>query len=222
MCLRSPRIALRCVLGLALAAGAGTAFAAAPTPERVLELCAQVEGPAHCGRLVEAEQLKGLPNLAVRDGDTLKVTLFPSGTRDFVDVNTLGGGRSYAVWDYWSPVNTVVLFTTDGERIGYAVLQRATNQLTALPSEPLLAPNRQLLAAADFCDKGCDNEITVWRVARDGVRKAQVFKPAAAWTDVTLKWNDASDALAIQYTLVGEDKPRTLDRKLDAAEWRRL
>lgn len=222
--MRAPlsRIALRCVLVLALAAGGGIAIAAAPTPERVLELCAQVEGPAHCGRLVEAEQLKGLPNLAMRDGDTLKVTLFPSGTREFVDVDTFGGARSYAVWDYWSPVNTVVLFTTEGERIGYAVLQRATNQLTALPSEPLLAPNRQQLAVADFCDKGCDNEITVWRVARDGVRKAQVFKPAAAWTDVTLKWNDTSDALTIQYSLVGEVKPRTLDRKLDAAEWRRL
>ncbi len=39
--------------------------------------CARnVEGPAHCGRLVEAEQLKALPNLAVRDGDTLRVSLF--------------------------------------------------------------------------------------------------------------------------------------------------
>jgi hypothetical protein len=217
----SPRRALR-VLALALAAGGGGAFAAAPTPERVLELCAQVDGPAHCGRLVEAEQLKGLPNLAVRDGDTLRVTLFPSGTREFVDINTFGSARSFAIWDYWSPVNAVVLFTTAGERIGYAVLQRATNQLAALPSEPLLAPNRQLLAAADFCDSGCDNEISVWRMARDGVRKAQVMKPTAAWTDVTLKWNDASDALTIQYTLAGEDKPRALVSKLDAAEWRRL
>ena len=37
------------------------------------ELCAQADGPAHCGRLVEADQLKALPNLAMRDGDTLKV-----------------------------------------------------------------------------------------------------------------------------------------------------
>ena len=219
---RSPRIALRRVLAMAIVAGSSLAGAAPPTPERVLELCAQVEGPAHCARLVEAEQLKGLPNLAVRDGDTLRVTLFPSGTRTLVDVNTFGSARSYAIWDYWSPINAVVLFTTQGERIGYAVLQRATDQLTLLPAEPLLAPTRQQLAVADFCEDGCDNEITVWRVARDGIRKALAWKPAAAWTDVTLKWSDAADALTIQYSLAGEDKPRTQNRKLDAPDWRRF
>jgi len=218
----SLRRAARLVVAAAFAACGSHAGAAAPTPERVLELCAQVDGPAHCGRLVEAEQLKGLPNLATRDGDRLKVTLFPSGTREFVDVYTFGSARSYAVWDYWSPVNAVVLFITEGERIGYAVLQRATNQYTVLPSEPVLAPNRQYLAVADFCDKGCDNEITVWRVARDGLRKALAWKPVAAWTDVTLKWNDAADALTIQYTQGSEDKPRTQDRKLDAPDWRRF
>ena len=78
----------------------------------MLELCAQVEGPSHCGRLVEAEQLKVLPNLAVRDGDTLQVSLFPSGTRDFVDTIASQNERTYALWDYWSPINAVVLFTT--------------------------------------------------------------------------------------------------------------
>lgn len=219
---RSPRIALRRVLAVAIVAGSSLAGAAPPTPERVLELCAQVEGPAHCARLVEAEQLKGLPNLAVRDGDTLRVTLFPSGARTLVDVNTFGSARSYAIWDYWSPINAVVLFTTQGERIGYAVLQRATDQLTLLPAEPLLAPTRQQLAVADFCEGGCDNEITVWRVARDGIRKALAWKPGAAWTDVTLKWSDAADALTIQYSLAGEDKPRTQNRKLDAPDWRRF
>ncbi|MEO8751726.1 MAG: hypothetical protein ABI624_03515, partial [Casimicrobiaceae bacterium] len=65
------------VAGLCASLFAAALMAMPPTPERVLALCAQVEGPAHCGRLVEAEQLKALPNLAVRDGDTLRVTLFP-------------------------------------------------------------------------------------------------------------------------------------------------
>jgi hypothetical protein len=218
---RSLRMALRCALVAAAAANAGPTSGAPLARERVLELCAQVDGPAHCARLIEAEQLKVLPNLAVRDGDRLKVTLFPSGAREFVDVSTFGDSRSYAVWDYWSPVNAVVFFTTEGLRIGFAVLQRATNQLTMLAAEPLLAPNRQHLAVADFCTDGCDNEITVWRVARDGIRKTLAWKPAAAWTDVTLQWNEPADALTIEYTLAGEEKPRSQIRKLDAPDWKR-
>ena len=67
--------------------GAGAVRSRASSPqrrrrrrrERVAELCAQVESPAHCGRMIEAEQLKALPNLARRDGDTLTVPLFPVG-----------------------------------------------------------------------------------------------------------------------------------------------
>ena len=66
-------------MGGALLVGAGLALAASPTPEHVLELCLHAEGPAHCGRLIEAEQMKTLPDLATRDGDTLRVTMFPSG-----------------------------------------------------------------------------------------------------------------------------------------------
>ncbi len=210
---------LRCaaLAGLALAAAAH----AAPLPqERVLQLCAQTDGPAHCGRLIEAEQLKALPSLAVRDGDRLKVTLFPSGTREFVDTTTTTDVRSFALWDYWSPVNAVVLFTTVDDQIRYAVLQRATGQLTALPAEPVLAPNRQHLAAADFCADDCDNELSVWRVARDGIRKAASFRPPGAWRDVTVTWKDG-DSLIVVYTLPGEDKPRSQDRRLDAPDWRR-
>jgi hypothetical protein len=199
---------------------AGAAPAAPPTPERVLELCAQVESPAHCGRVVEAEQLKALPNLAVRNGDTLKVSLFPSGSREFVDSLARNSERSYALWDYWSPVNAVVLFVAAGDATSYALLQRATGNLTPLPAEPSLAPDRQRLAVADFCAKHCTNEITVWRVARDGVRRELAFRPATAWADVTVAWKDG-ETLTLQYTLPGDDKPRTLERKLSAADWQR-
>ena len=199
-----------------------TVDAASPTPERVLELCAQVDGPAHCARLVEAEQLKSLPNLAIRDGDQLRVSLFPSGARDFVDVTTPDGrGRTYALWDYWSPINAALLFTTDRERIGFALLQRATGQVTVLPAEPFLAPDRQRIAVADFCASHCDNELTVWRVTREGVRRELAFRPAESWSDVTVAWKDA-DALSIQYTIVDEDTPRKLERKLADTGWQRL
>jgi hypothetical protein len=208
------------VAGLLAAIVVGSLHAAPPTPERVLELCAQVEGPSHCGRLVEAEQLKALPNLAVRDGDTLRVSLFPSGSRDFVDTIMTQNERTYALWDYWSPVNAVVLFITAGDELRYAVLQRATSALSVVPAEPVLAPDRQRVAVADFCSKRCENEITVWRITRDGLRKEATFKPAVPWSDVTVAWKGA-EALTIQYTPPGEEKPRTLERGLADAEWKR-
>ena len=68
----------------ALAAFAISGSEAAPlTPAQVTKLCGEAEGPAHCGRLVEAEQLKRLPGLAVREGNSLRVALFPAGNVTF-------------------------------------------------------------------------------------------------------------------------------------------
>jgi hypothetical protein len=195
---------------------AALAVHAALSPQRVIELCSGADGPAHCGRLVEAEQLKQLPNLATRDGDTLTVTLFPSGTRVLADTPD----RAYALWDYWSPVNAVVLFVTAGDELSYAVLQRANGQLTALPAEPVLAPDRQRLVVADFCSSGCSNELSVWRVSRDGIRKDLVWRPPAPWSNVSATWKD-SETLSLQFTPAGTSEARTQERKLGAADWKR-
>lgn len=213
---RLPRLAA----GTFLVVAATLARSAAPTPERVLELCVGVEGPAHCGRRIEEAQLKSLPNLAVRDGDTLKVSLYPSGTREFLDTNPIGNERSYALWDYWSPVNAVVLLVTAGEATSFALLQRATGNLTALPAEPVLAPDRQRLVVADFCTKHCTNELSVWRIERDGVRRELGFKPEIAWSDVTATWK-SGDTLTLSYTLPGQEAPRSVERRLSAADWQR-
>ena len=67
----------------AVAARALPAAGAVPLPaDEIAKLCADAEGPAHCGRLVEAQQLKRLPGLAVRDGDTLRDRALPVGQRD--------------------------------------------------------------------------------------------------------------------------------------------
>jgi hypothetical protein len=206
----------------ALALAACVAVQAAPvTPARITELCAQAEGPAHCGRLVEADQLKALPNLAVRDGGTLKVLLYPTGTREFVDVDTLHGSTTWSLWDYWSPINVVVLFTTDMDRLGYATLQRTTGQVTAMPAEPSLSPDRQHVAVADFCAANCDNEVSVWLVARDGIRKELGWKPDAPWSDVSAQWK-GDNTVVLEFTLKGEDKPHTVERRLADADWQRF
>lgn len=213
---------LRPVAGAALIAaaiGAGmSAFAAPPTPAQVATLCAAAEGPAHCGRLIEEAQMKALPNLAKRDGDTLNVSLFPSGQRAFVDLVAVNTEKAYALYDDWSPVNAVVLLVTAGDDASFAILQRANGQVTELPAEPVLAPDRQRLAVADFCAK-CSNELTVWRVSRDGIRKELAFTPTPAWTDASVTWKDA-DTLVLQYT-PASGQGGTLERKLDAPGWRK-
>jgi hypothetical protein len=188
--------------------------------ERMMELCANVEGPAHCARILEAEQLKALPDLAKREGDTLTVRLFPSGTRVLADSLAANTERSYALWDYWSPINAVVLFVASGDDVRYAVLQRATGQLTTLPAEPVLAPDRQRIAVADFCSRNCTNEVSVWRVSREGVRRELTFRPPADWSDVTVAWKDA-ETLVLQYDPAGGGERKSVDRKLAASDWKR-
>lgn len=198
------------------------ASTAAPlSTEEIERLCANADGPVDCGRKVEAVQLARLPRLATREGDTLKVSLYPSGTAPFADVEATTGGRYYALWDFLDPINAVVIFTLDGDDSRFTVLQRATGRKTELPAEPKLSPDRQRLVTADFCKERCVNELAVWRVGRDGIRKELAWKPAEAWADAGASWKDA-DTLVVEYTLAGEATSKTLDRKLDQSGWQRL
>jgi hypothetical protein len=211
----------------ALAAAAGVAAVTAPdaaavplTPEELAHVCAPADGPAHCGRLVEEIQMKRLPNLATREGATLKVSLFPSGSQAFVDTETTTGGRSYSLWDYFPEINAVLLYTTDGDDAGFALLQRATGRRVDLPSDPKVSPDRARLVTADFCKSRCTNELAVWRVTREGIRKESVWKPANAWQDATAIWMDA-ETLAIEYTAAGAADAAKLVRKLSDPGWSR-
>lgn len=204
---------------VALALGA----AAAPLPrEEVVKLCSQAEGPGHCGRLVEEVQLKRLPGLARRDGNELRVTLFPTGSQVFADTDTLQGGKSFSLWDYLDRINAVVLFATEDDRAGFLILQRINGRTAALPAEPVLAPDRQRLATADFCATACDNELVVWRVTRDGVRREAAWKPRdEAIADATVRWT-GDETLVLDYTRAGEAAPRQLVRKLGDPDWQRF
>lgn len=205
---------------VALIALAATSVSATPPSNAEVEaVCAQAESPAHCGRLVEAMQLKRLPNLARRDGNVLSISLYPSGTATFVDSDDPVTGRSYSLWDYLDGLNAVLLYTTAGEKTTFTLLQRTTNRRIELPTEPQLAPDRQHLVTADVCQTRCSNEIAVWRVARDGVRKELTWSPAPGWIDAGAKWKDA-DTLAIEYTTAtGSGR---VERTLGDATWRRV
>jgi len=208
----------RALATVALAALCARPAGAVPLPaDEVAKLCNDAEGPAHCMRLVEAQQLKRLPGLATRDGNTLKVTLFPSGSTTFEDVDTLAGGTSYALWDYSSEINAVVLWTMRDDDAGFFLLQRITGRRTSLPSEPFVAPDRQRLVTADFCPKRCENRLTLWRISRESVVREAEWAPDEAWTDAGVRWKDAG-TLVVEYTTAA-GTTGTLERKLGQPGW---
>jgi hypothetical protein len=211
---------LRALLALALLALVACARAAPLTPAQLAELCKDAEDTAHCARLIEDVQLKRLPGLAKRSGDDLEVTLFPSGSVTFRDSVAISGAKSFSLYDYLDRINAVVLFAVDGDRTSFVLLQRANGRQHRMPAEPVLSPDRQRIATADFCTEGCEGEVALWRVTRDDVRKELVWRPQPAWSDAVVAWKDP-ETLAFDYVQSGEDKRRTMERRVSDAAWKR-
>jgi len=207
----------------ALAAGfsmaASLAAAVPPTNAELEEVCAQAEDAAHCGRLVEEMQMRRLPSLARREGRTLSVSLFPSGTATFTDSEDVIQGRSYSLWDYLDALNAVLLYTTAGDNVTFTLVQRANNRRVELPTEPQLAPDRRRLVTADVCERRCSNEIAVWRIAPEAIRKELAWPVDTSWLDAGAKWKDA-ETLTIEYTRA--DGSGTLERTLSDPAWKRI
>jgi hypothetical protein len=190
------------------------------TPEELAKVCAQADGPAHCGRMVEDVQLKRLPNLAARDGVTLKVSLYPSGAVTLADTESLHGGRSYSLWDFINELNAIVLYTTNDGDASFMLLQRTNGRTIDLPAEPKVSPDRARLVTADFCASGCANELAVWRVTKDGVRKEYSWKPKEAWIDAGATWKNA-DTVVIEYTPERATASAKQERRLTDPGWLR-
>ena len=208
----------RFACAIALAAVVSAALAVPPTREELAQWCGEAEDMAHCGRLIEQQQLRRLPGLARRDGTSLRIALFPSGTATFTDVENPQQMLSYSLFDSIDAINAVLLFKTDGEKTSFVLLQRAGNRSVELPSEPALSPDRQRLATADFCASQCVNELAVWRVTREGVVKELAWRSSEDWADATPRWKDA-DTVVVEYTTAADGTPRTLERKLSQGGW---
>jgi hypothetical protein len=172
---------------------ASLAAAAPPTNAELEAVCGQAEDVAHCGRLVEAMQIQRLPNLARRDGRVLTISLFPSGSATFVDSEDIINGRSYSLWDYLDGLNSVLLYTTAGDNITFTLVQRTSNRRV--------------------------NEIAVWRVYPEAIRKELAWPADKSWIDAGAKWKD-SETLTIEYTRV--DGSGTVERALTDPAWHRI
>jgi len=196
-------------------------IAAPPTAADLAKLCGDAEDQAHCGRLVEARLLPRIKQVASREGDALRIELLPVGSTVFRDSIDIVGARSYAVWDYVDDLEAVVLFATKGDRSEFWWLQRRGGGEVRLPAEPVLAPGHRRFATADFCADGCDNEVAIWRIDANEVRKELAFAPKDAWQDASVTWKGAN-SVAIEYVTPDNSSPRVLERRLDDPAWVRV
>lgn len=207
----------------AIAASAIVSPAAAVplSPAEITALCANAEDQAHCGRLIEARQMKAVERFVERNGDELRIQLASFGLTVFRDSINVTGAETYAVWDYYDDLETVVLFATEGERTQFWLVQRRGGGEFRIPSEPVLSPDHRRFVTADFCAAGCDNRIVVWTIARDGVRQELAWTPPAPWTDASAGWRSA-DTIKLEYSLAGEPGSRIAERRLSDPSWTKV
>jgi len=192
-------------LVLAVAAAA-CAHAAPPTRQAIEKACDDADTAAQCERLLETDQIRQFPGIAVRDGRVLKLKTRagapPVELRDAGNPDDESGAdyRAHAFWDYWRERNVaVVSVMTQGTDYYLAVdLDRGTP--LRLAAEPLLAPDGKRFVVADLCDKLCGNAIQVWRLDRDRLVQERSYKPAEKWYEADVAWRDAS-TLAIEYSV---------------------
>jgi hypothetical protein len=209
----------RALVAAALLAAASPALAGSVTAAQIAALCGNAEDTPHCGRMIEEQQLKRFAGIASRDGDELRVTLYPRGDVLFRDVVRPTAVESYTLWDVLADINGVLLFVNQGDRASYLLLMRNNGRQFRLPAEPAVSPDRAYVVTADFCASGCDNEVALWRLTRDDVRKERVLRADGPWTDVTAAWS-GSDEVVVDYTQEGETDRRELRLARNDARWR--
>jgi hypothetical protein len=183
-------------------------------------LCIEAEDAVRCGRLVEARQLRALSRFVERDGAELRIQLVPFGLTTFRDSENVRGTRSYALWDYADDLETVVLFTTNGERSGFMLVQRRGGAEFGIPAEPVFSPDRRHFVTVDVCARECEQEVTLWRIGADGVAKEATWRPPADWTDASATWRTAG-TLVFDYSTAKDPASRTLERTLADRSWQR-
>jgi hypothetical protein len=217
-------IALRRVLGWALACLCTGALAAPPTNQEIVELCTRAEDPPHCGKLIERRQLLSHGSIAQRDGPTLTLNLRGKGQPvRFRDVDDAVAPRDYSLWDVIDAIDCAVVWLQEGESSRYLLVNLGTGVVYDMPGEPLPSPDAHYVASADFCPRGCANELALWEVKGQHLRKALVYGTSAGWTDAGVRWT-GERALALEIEIRPDPRRvehRSLELSLDDPAWRR-
>jgi len=210
---------------LALLATCMTAAAgAAPlTDAEFVALCGGAEHREHCGRLVEAEQLKRNPGLGERLDKRLLLRMPNGAVREFLDrEGSADAGmpdRNITLWDFNPRNDFVTLWVQRGETSRYWLMNRESGLVVDLPAEPIPSPDNLRFAVADFCEQTCSNELVLWEVQIHRLRRARTLQPIPAWADADVRWKDRS-TLAIEAKRTGPAGPTMNYFEIDLGDGR--
>ena len=95
-----------------------------------------------------------------------------------------------------------------------------------MPGEPVLSPDGAHIASADFCARGCANELAIWDVQGRELRKTRVYAATAGWLDAAVRWK-GKDMITVEVELAaggpneqGRRTSRTIDLSLADRAWK--
>jgi hypothetical protein len=220
----APRRALSTLVGVCLCLI--PLAAAALSDQEIKNICTDAEDPPQCGKFIERVQLKRYPGIGLRSGDTLEIRLRQGDPAIFTDSDGgAQGNRDYSVWDVFADIDYVVVWLQEEDASRYLLINRKSGLIDEMPGEPVLAPDRRMIASADFCAIGCVNELTLWQVQANRLRKASTFKAWERWIDAGVRWKSKDTLyLDVEVEPTGTDRiprsaRRTLELKLDDPGW---
>lgn len=182
-------------------------FAAPPAYEAIIKACDESENAAQCERLLEKGQLKQFHGVATRDGSVLRLPSRPGAPpvelRDSGDPESeTGDFRWHAFWDFWPEARIAVISVSTRDTDHFLLIELERGAQTRVPAEPLLSPDSARFLVSDFCDKGCGNQIQVWRIERNRPLREKTFKPRERWYETDVSWRDAT-SLTAEYSIAG-------------------
>ena len=180
---------------------------APPTPEAIIKACEETETAAQCERVLEKGQLKQFPGIGTRDGMALRLPTKPGAPAiEFRDTGNPEDDNAnfkwHAFWDYWPQSKIAIVSVTTRDNDHFLVVQIERGMQARVPAEPILSPDGQRFIVGDFCEKGCGNQIQLWKI--DGTRaiREKTFKPRERWYETDVSWRDPM-TLAVEYSLAG-------------------
>lgn len=189
---------------------------AAITTEGMMAICAQADDTHDCARRIETEQLKNMPAGLARRGEggergTLTLSLSQGLFNDSAQEVRLidKDGKAYTVWDYWPTPEAFLLLVLEEEDNHYLWLSRFDGKTVRLPAEPVFALGNKRFATADFCEKGCRNEVAVWQIRQGIPVKTRVWQPKEAWEDAEASWV-SPEQLRLAYRVSGSEEYREM------------
>jgi len=228
MPLRAPPTGGRWGVTALLATGMCVSPPALPalTDQEIAALCRDADGTAHCGKLIEHAVLDRHPGVASRVGGVLRINLARGREIDLADGGKASpGGLDYSLWDVLDAPGYAVVWAQEADASRYLLVDREDGHIYKLPGEPMLAPDRSYFACADFCARGCVNELSLWKVEPHGLRRSATYRPAERWVDAGVRWQNR-DTLLLDVQVEsdpaherGGGPRRELEVKLNDSRW---